>query len=124
MKQSFVGLKGKDNFLRITRKGRGTRGEYVRVSVAPSAEEVNMVGIVVSKKVSNKAVVRNKVRRRIKSIIDRWFKENCTVGIELVIGANLQAVEAQYKSLKEEIEKILMRLVGSGSDKKDGFRIN
>ena len=124
MKQSFVSLKGRDNFQRITRKGRGTRGENLRLSVISGVDEVNVVGIIVSKKVSGKAVVRNKIRRRIKGVVDGWFKRNNARGVEVVIGVNLAAAEADYAALKSEIEKILKRLIGDGNDKKDSFSAN
>ncbi len=49
----------------VYRKGRSVRADYFGLRYAPSKREDYRLAVVVSKKVSKQAVVRNRIRRRI-----------------------------------------------------------
>jgi ribonuclease P protein component len=53
----------------VYRKGRVIRGEYASMRIIRSRHDDYRASIVVSKKVSKSAVVRNRIRRRIYEII-------------------------------------------------------
>lgn len=69
----------------------------------PSTHEVR-VGIVVSKKVG-KAVVRNKVRRRLREILRRTHLPPC----ELVVVAQPEAANASYAELLRDLTQALKK---------------
>lgn len=114
----MISLKGKDNFQRVVRVGISKRGAYAVMTILKNNIDEVKVGIVVSKKVSNKAVERNKIRRRTRAIITDWLKKEGGMGFEMVVRANRAALEAGFQNLKEDLEKLLARL-GAKDDKKD-----
>ena len=69
-----------------------------------SKQSVLFVGIVVSKKVGN-AVVRNKVRRRIKEGIAQLIKEHALPqqALDIVIIARPSAANADFEALKQNV---------------------
>jgi ribonuclease P protein component len=69
-------------------------------------ENLLSIGIVVSKKVGN-AVVRNKIKRRVKA----FFRENIfDVGYDVVIIAGPDSAAADWLSIKKELNDYFMNL--------------
>lgn len=100
----LVSLKGDRAFQRL-RKGKPGRSRLVNVRWLPlrAAKHVQ-VGLVVSKKVG-KAVVRNKVRRRLREILRRMHLPPC----ELVVVAQPDAAGAEYAELWKDLSYALMK---------------
>lgn len=61
-------LKKRNDFKKIHQQGKSILKGKLILRFLP-AEGRNLIGIIVSKKVSKKAVVRNKIKRRIRSIL-------------------------------------------------------
>ncbi len=68
-------------------------------------QEENFLGVTVSKKLG-KAVIRNKVRRRIKEII-RLNEENIKKGYFIVVVARTKAVYTPYEVIEEKLMSLL-----------------
>jgi len=103
----FSSLKGEKAFQRI-RGGRPGRGKYLFVRwfpLRPSAFNPVRVGIVVSAKVSKKATVRNKVRRRLKDILRKMHLPPC----EMVILVQPEAASASYWELLRDLGHALKK---------------
>ena len=66
---------GRASIGRVYRSGQTARGEYVSIKYAPSKREDYRLAVVVSKKVSKSAVVRNRIRRRIYEIVRKAKSE-------------------------------------------------
>ncbi|MGQ9510450.1 MAG: ribonuclease P protein component [Thermaceae bacterium] len=98
----FVSLKGDKAFQRL-RRGRSGRGQLVVVRWLPRKDGV-AVGIVVSKKVG-KAVVRNKVRRRIRAILKGLHLPPA----DLVVIAEPKAAEAGFHQLARDLFQALKK---------------
>ncbi|MGI9027243.1 MAG: ribonuclease P protein component [Candidatus Saccharimonadales bacterium] len=60
----------------VYRKGRGVRNEYLSLRFAPSRGKDYRLAVVVSKKISKSAVVRNRIRRRIYEAVRLYKKES------------------------------------------------
>ena len=97
----LLSLKGDRAFQRL-RQGRAGRGRYVSVKWLPAPEV--RVGIVVSKKVG-KAVVRNRVRRRLKEILRRLHLP----GAHLLLVASPEAREAGFAELFQDVVRALKK---------------
>ncbi len=65
-----------------------------------------MFGISISKKVSKKAVVRNRIKRQIKGII-RTNLQAIAPGWKVVIVVKPKAIECKYEHFLRELEKLL-----------------
>ena len=64
------------------------------------------IGISVSKKVSKKAVVRNRIKRQIKGVIRTKLHE-LSLGWKIVIVVKPKAIECKYEHFLRELEKLL-----------------
>ncbi|MEJ2356720.1 MAG: ribonuclease P protein component [Deinococcales bacterium] len=108
-------LKGDRAFQRL-RKGRSSGAKHLSLRWRPAQHGEVRVGIVVSGKVG-KAVVRNRVRRRLREALrillaDGVRKEARHAGVasfDLVIIARPSAAEADYWELKGALERALQR---------------
>lgn len=90
-------LKGEWAFARL-KKGRAARGRFVAVRWLPSRAGPARAGLVVSKKVG-KAVVRNKIRRRLREILRRMLLPPC----DLMVVAQPEAATASYAELHRDL---------------------
>ncbi|MDJ0595395.1 MAG: ribonuclease P protein component [Pleurocapsa sp. MO_226.B13] len=63
-------------------------------------------GISISKKVSKKAVVRNRIKRQIKGIVRSKLKE-IAPGWKIVIVVKPKAIECKYEHFLRELEELL-----------------
>jgi len=71
-------------------------------------EECSRWGIVVSRKVDKKAVIRNKIKRRIRSIL-RENMNSWTPQRDVVLIARPQIKELNFLELKRKLEQILRK---------------
>lgn len=85
-----------------------SRGKPVRSADAPPSPSRNRLGLTVGVKVG-KAVVRNKVRRRLREIY-RLAEPRMQTGWDIVIVARTRAADADYKTLERSAEKLFTRL--------------
>ncbi|WP_018465175.1 ribonuclease P protein component [Calidithermus timidus] len=90
-------LKGEWAFARL-KKGRAARGRLVSVRWLPNRTGPVKVGLVVSKKVG-KAVLRNKIRRRMREILRHMLLPPC----DLMVVAQPEAATAGYAELYRDL---------------------
>ena len=95
------------DFLRVQNNATRFRRAHMVLLVAQGEEGTARVGYTVSRKVGN-AVVRNRVRRRLKEII-RTHPELLSQGIDHVIVAYHSAATADFGTLEEELTWLLQR---------------
>ena len=99
-------LKENHVFHRLYRKGTTMAGPYVVLYCRRTNREENRLGITVSKKLGH-AVVRNRVRRRLREIY-RLHESEFTPGWDIVAVARTRSVNAEYRKL----EACFMELAG------------
>lgn len=92
-------LKKNYEFQRLYSKGKSAVTPYLVVYVRKTKKRTNRIGITVSTKLG-KAVVRNRVRRRIREIY-RLAEDRFLPGTELVVVARVRAVRASYQQLEK-----------------------
>ncbi len=93
-------------FRRIYAKGRSAAAPAVVVYARRNGRKENRLGVTVSTKVG-KAVVRNRVRRRLREAY-RLHEDAFTRGWDLVVVARVRAAGASYRQLEGQ----LLRLCG------------
>jgi len=95
-------------FEKVMKKGKAAYSPVLMLKFVKNDLDYTRVGVIVSNKVSKKAVRRNLARRRIREIIRLVFK-NLGKGIDLVIIASPKILTAEGKVKKyQEIEKYLI----------------
>lgn len=104
----YAGLRRRADFARLRRYGRRAAGEMLtlyRTDAAPS-DTTSLVGITVNKSIG-KAVVRNKLRRRLAAIVNEALAQ--TRVLRLVIVARPAAANAAYATLRTDLLSALRR---------------
>ena len=104
-----VSLKRNEDFQYVFKRGK-TKGSGILVAfVVPNDMGLNRLGVTVSKKMG-KAVMRNRLRRRIKEAF-RAFEESLTAGHDIVILPKPELAKASFAELQKTL-KYLMKKQG------------
>ena len=101
-------IRKKKDFEMIFRKGRGFKNGFLALRVFKNDLPESRFGFVISKKVSQKAVVRNKIKRRISEVI-RLNLEKIKKGADVVFIAFPGIEKNNYLETKELAENILKK---------------
>ena len=101
-------LKKAKDFQRVFNKGRGVREDGLFFKVQKGKEGPSRLGIVVSKKVSKKAVVRNRIRRVIQEQARSQMGE-VRDGIDGVIVVLPEFCETTPQALTQVIHTLFTR---------------
>jgi len=98
-------LKKKKDFNTVFKKGRGFTEKFLILRFVETKKENSRVGIIVSQKVSKKAVVRNKVKRKLRAVIKLLLPET-----KKIFDAVLVALPGLETKNFGEIEKTIKNL--------------
>jgi ribonuclease P protein component len=108
-------LKHRQDFDRVYQTGKRRRATALHVvtlkrsSNAASTEVLPIqVGISISKKVSKRAVVRNRIKRQLKAIVHSLLPR-LEPGLRLVIVVRSDALTCDYWQLLQELEYLLVK---------------
>jgi ribonuclease P protein component len=103
-------IKKKKDFEIIFKKGKSYKNSVLILKVLNGSLETSRFAVVVSQKVSKKATERNKIRRRITSVIETNFKDiKGVVDVVLVV-----LPEAKNKGFLETTEAVKDIFLKSG----------
>ncbi len=102
-------LKARDLFATAFEQGSRYRGETLRLWVRRTADsgQPTQIGLVVSKKVSKKAVVRNRIKRQLRAIF-RQHLPRLQSGLHIVAVVSVCRGIPMYRELCEDVEKLLI----------------
>ncbi|MFP3941289.1 MAG: ribonuclease P protein component [Acidobacteriota bacterium] len=108
-------LRRSADYLRCYRRGRRLRGALARVHYAPNQLAHPRLGITASRKVG-KAVVRNRLKRRVRELYRRWPERSALPPVDLVVHLEPAAAAGSGRELSRELEELLRRVSrGEGS---------
>ncbi|WNZ48909.1 ribonuclease P protein component [Leptolyngbya boryana CZ1] len=101
-------LRHRRDFDAVYQRGfrRGSRCFTLRVLKTP--EQPTQIGISISKKVSKRAVIRNRIKRQVRAIL-RNFLPRLNAGFSIVIGVRIEAAECDYPQYLQELEQLLIK---------------
>ena len=97
------------DYLRCYRTGRRRHGGLAVLYFAPNQAGHARLGITASRKVG-KAVVRERLKRRIKEIYRRWQDRGKLPALDLVVHVKPEAGAADFRSLQAELVRLLAGL--------------
>ena len=103
-----VSLKNNYEFRRLYNKGQSAALPTLVVYARKNRRAQNRVGYTVSVKLGH-AVVRNRVRRRLREIY-RLHEGELKSGYDIVVVARSRAVEASYRQLEKDFLHCLRKL--------------
>ena len=103
---------GPNSLNNVYRKGAAARSEYISLRYVPSRREDYRLAVVVSRKVSKSAVVRNRIRRRAYEIV-RLYRKSLARPLRHDIVISIfddRAASVPANELAETIEGMLRKL--------------
>ncbi|MFA5013611.1 MAG: ribonuclease P protein component [Candidatus Paceibacterota bacterium] len=101
-------LKKKKDFEKVFKKGASTKGAIFFLKAVFTQNQNTRIGFVVSKKISNKAVVRNKVKRRLRAIMRKLILQ-IKDGYDMIIVASPIAKDSAISDMEKDITTIFKR---------------
>ncbi len=101
-------LKKEKDFQRVFSHGRMAASDLMSIRFLNNDIQETRVGFIVSKKVSKKAVLRNRIKRvlreQMKKRMDKIIK-----GFDIIITAKGKILELESEEIGESLEKLLKR---------------
>ncbi len=101
-------LKNSKEFGRVYQQGKSKATRDLVLYVLKNSLDNNRYGFSISKKIGN-AVVRNKLKRRLKEII-REKDEKLKKGYDLIIIARKPVTKLDYLALKKDVERLFKKM--------------
>jgi len=99
-------LKKKKDFDSVYKKGKTIAGKLIFLKILKNNLDINRFGFVVSKKISKKAVIRNKTKRKLREIIK---KEIIKKGFNIIINTNPEILNKDYNEIRLEIRNLFKK---------------
>ena len=109
-------LRRRADFLRCYQRGRRYYGQWVTLHVVdrgPGAAGPRL-GITVTRKVGG-AVVRHRIKRRIKEIYRRWNQRRQLPPFDILVHVKPRAREVDFNGLQTELIRLLTPLIRSAN---------
>lgn len=103
-------LKEKSDFQRVLSKGKRNRSETLTLAYiqSPENQSNSRVGVVVSTKDEKRAVLRNRLKRRIKSIVAGVIPGFESAGFDVVFLTSAKSYTKTFEELKAEVRDLLV----------------
>ena len=101
-------LKRKKDFEKVTKRGKKIEIDFLVLKFLRNSLDVTRIGFVVSQKVSKKAFLRNKIKRRLREII-KINLLNLEPGYDLIFFTKKGIIEKSFLEIKDVIEQILRK---------------
>jgi len=101
-------LKKNHEFKRLYNKGKSAATQCVVVYCRRNGKAENRLGVTVSTKLGG-AVVRNRIRRRLKEIY-RLNEEKLSTGYDIVIVARMRSRFAGYREIESSVLSLFNKL--------------
>ncbi len=98
-------LKKEKDFQRVFDKGRFAASDLVSVKFVGNGTDDTRVGFIVSKKVSKKAVLRNKVKRMLREAV-RSKMNDMTAGFDIIVIAKKGLLEVDHDKITDVLGRI------------------
>ena len=107
MKKKFV-VKEHVDFTNIIQKGKYFKSKHFTIYILNNDKDYYRFGISVGKKVGN-AVIRNKVKRQMRMIIDN-YKKNYQSGMDYIIIIKSNFIEGSFLDIKNSFETTINKI--------------
>lgn len=101
-------LKKKKDFEKVLKEGKGFKEDSLILKVKKNKSKKLRFGLVVSRKVSKKAVVRNKIKRRLREVIKERIKK-IDKNFDIIIITLPRAETKDFQELRVTIEKLFKK---------------
>jgi ribonuclease P protein component len=101
-------LKKKKDFSAVFKQGKTFKEKFLILRIRKNNQKNFRAGFVVSQKISKKAVVRNKVKRRLRQAV-RTKTGEIKKGVDIVLITLPGIEEKNFLEIKEAVDKIFKK---------------
>ena len=101
-------LKKQKDFKLVYQKGKVFGIRNLVMHYLKNGKDTNRLGIIVSKKVSNRAVVRNRIRRQLKEAY-RLNENQFALGYDLVLIAKASCKDEKYPVIEKSLKHLFYK---------------
>lgn len=107
LKKNYRLVKEKD-FKQVFKRGKYLNSSYLSLKIGKNKLPLSQFGFVVSTKISKKAVVRNKIKRQLKKIIQLNLKK-IDQGLNMVIITHPSIRGVKYQAIETTLIDLLKK---------------
>lgn len=108
--RSLKKVKKRAEFLKIQSEGRRWVSHGLILQVYPCPAPEKRIGFTVSKKVSKSAVVRNRIKRRLRAVAAEVLPHSGAQGQDYVLVGRPQTADRPYTQLCEDLRWCLRKM--------------
>ena len=101
-------LKKKKDFERVFKKSKGYKEDFLLLRVASNNLQFSRFGFVINQKVSKKATIRNRIKRRLRAVI-RENLPKIKKGVDGVIIVRPGMESNNFKKIEETIYRLIKK---------------
>ena len=101
-------LRKKKDFTRVYQQGRSFSTPDIWMKTLPNRLENNRFGIVVSRKISKKAVERNLIKRRLR-VLAKHYLPSLKPGYDIILTARSGILRKSYSELENALIDLFKR---------------
>jgi len=101
-------LKKKKDFEQVFKKGRGFKEDFLFLKINENDLKESRFGFIVSREISKKAVVRNKIKRRLRETMKEELPK-IKSGIDGVLVVKKGAAEKDFLEIKKVVNSLLKK---------------
>ena len=101
-------LRKRKDFERVAEKGKLLTKDFLVLKAAKNNLKLTRVGSVVSRKISRKAVLRNKVKRKLREAV-RGNIRKIKLGYDLIFFTKKGIERKSFSEIKKMVEDLLVR---------------
>jgi len=101
-------LKNKKDIEKVLKRGKGFKEDFLILKLIKSNFKNSRFAFIVSQKISKKATLRNKTRRRLKELVRIKIKE-VKRGLDLILIAAPGLEEKDFWEINETIDKLFQK---------------
>jgi len=100
-------LKKKKDFQKVIKQGKKIEKDFLVLKFSENAlKDVSRIGFIVSQKISKKAYLRNKIKRRLREIIKDNL-DNLKPGYDLIFFTKKAIKEKDFLEIEKIVKQIL-----------------
>lgn len=101
-------LKLNNDFKKVFRNGRVSENKLMKIKFLDNWKKHSRFGFIVSNKFSKKAVVRNLMKRRLRSAVGFLLK-NIKLGVDVVIWPKAAFEKADYSTALDALKELFIK---------------
>jgi len=101
-------LNGQKNFDYVFSQGKNYQSNYLILRIAATKNKFWRLGLIISGRVDKRAVIRNRLRRRLSTII-RQQADNLRTGFDVIISVKPALVALTLKDIEKDSLSLLKK---------------